>query len=213
MKKDIVIIITLLTIDFNLHSQSINLAYNYSQVGTNIRLGYELRLIPNLYIEPGIKYIAWMGVTDNKGYSFKDRFRPINFVEHWGLFTSLKYQIFKNDNFNIKLYYNGAITNCHLITDELLYFDFSVYDNQGNPINKDLYYREFWVRPKTFAFENYIGSEFNFKISNKLSSFGQLGLGYTWYHIQDEPNTVIFEHNKGEYSWFMGTIGLKYHLK
>ena len=210
MKKKLVL---LLLVSSLYATSQITLGYNRSNIGKNIRFGYEFELVPNLIIEPGLKYIVWTEVYDNRGYAFKDRFRPINFLEHFGLFTSLKFQVYQSEYFNIRIMYNGAITNSHLITDDLLYYINTVYDANGNPIDEALYHRVFQERPKTFAFENYIGVETNIKLSKRLDCFAQTGLGYVFYHVQDDPRFIVLEPNSGEYSWFMGTLGLKYYFK
>ncbi len=191
----------------------VTLGYNYSNVGKNARLGCEFKLAPNLFVEPGLKYIIWTEVKDNRGYAFKDRFRPINFIEHFGLFLSLKYEFIKTKNFNLRVLYNGAVTNSHLITDELLYYNNTVYNSNGIPIEDDLYHRVFQVRPKTFAFENYVCAELNFNMSDKFDFFGQAGLGYVFYHIQDDPNFITPEPNAGEHSWFSYSLGIRYYFK
>ena len=200
-----------LLLSLKMQSQNICIEYNKSQIGKSLRVGYELRLIPNFYLETGIKYIIWTGVSDNGGYVFKDRFRPINFTEHLGIYSSLKYRFYKNEFMQLLVIYNGAISNSHLIFDGYLHSGRFAYDSTTGQLY-DLVSRVFEVMPKTFAFENYFGGEASFKLSKKISGFAKMGLGYTFYHIQDDPGFITPIPNTGEHSWFMGGLGLKYSI-
>jgi hypothetical protein len=193
------------------NSQNLVFTYNQSQVGKNLRLGYEFSLVPNLFLEPGLKYIVWTGVNDNEGHFFKHRFRPINLTEHFGVYSNFKYRIINTEYIDFLVLYSGALSYTHLITDGPTHTGQYAYDsinNQYYDVLRDI----FQVRPKTLAFENYISTELDFNLSKKVKGLLQIGIGYTFYYIDDDPNFITLQKSLGEPSWFFGTIGFKYNL-
>jgi hypothetical protein len=194
------------------YSQEITLSYNKSQVGKNIRLGCGFDITPKFIIEPGLKYIVWTGVSDNEGNVFKDRFRPINFIEHFGLYTNFKYSILKNEFITVYILYSGSFSYSHLIIDGLYLYSNDVYDANGVLIPEDFYLRHFEEMTKTKAFENYIGGELDFKLHKKVNGFANCGLGMTIYHLDDLSKIIMPSSISKEYSWFMFTLGIKIKL-
>lgn len=192
-------------------SSQVNLTTGFgkTQPGYSYRIGAEYEVNEKFSAEAGIKIIQWNYILDNQNFTFKNRFKPQSFIEYFGFYGSLNYNIFTYNEFvSSFVFYDVLFTNASLYHEGFFIHGSTIDPITGQPI--DLFTNFAVIFEPTIAFENFIGGGINIQLFNKLIFSQKIGIGFCDYYDID-PHIIGNPNDIGEFG-FDWNFTLKYHL-
>lgn len=196
MKNIILITFFYCLASISLYAQTqLSLGYHKSFVGHNIRLGASWVLKDHYTVGLGIKYLQWQFFNNNPD-AYTNRFRPSNFLEHWGLYGNIKYNILKREKaIRPFFYYDVSLTHAAQdltgvfigLGEYLINNDYALYLYDGTIVTYEA----------ATVSEHNIGIGVDIKFNENWSLSQRIGAGFIFFHERDK----IFNYISGLENW------------
>ena len=187
---------------------SLSISYAHTDIGRNLRVGFEKKLYPTLSVEAGVKYIIWKDVNDLSNYTYKNRFKPQTNKEHYGLFFNTKYYFYRhNPSISPFISYDLNISRSSLLNENYLSDSKLITDSLIGAYT--IYKRQDAIFKPCTVIEQYVRVGIDIALSKNIVLSESLGLGLANFYKVDQRLSP--SRKDSEVGTFLH-IGLKYQL-